>query len=77
VAGKMAELVDGDDEFFGNDDDGDCFGGLSEAEIRANEERMYTIGFEAGIEIGESRSAQKGFDAGFATGMVAIICDHV
>lgn len=66
----MAEPIDGDDEFFGNDDDGgDCFGGMADAEVRATEHRLYTIGFEAGIDQGEARSTQRGFDSGFEKGL--------
>ena len=60
----------GNDDFFGDDDEGDCFDGeLGQREVAAAERNLHTIGFEEGVQIGKERALQKGFDAGFSRGI--------
>ena len=68
----MADFLEGDDDFFGNEDaeDRDCDGnahgdGLRVAELRASEERMYNMGYQEALEEGKAAALQEGFDAGF------------
>ena len=68
----MADFLEGDDDFFGNEDaeDRECDGkahgdGLRAAELRASEERMYNMGYQEALEEGKTAALQEGFDAGY------------
>eukprot|EP00980_Cylindrotheca_fusiformis_P009877 scaffold2186_cov113-Cylindrotheca_fusiformis.AAC.5 len=63
----MAESIEDDDEFFGNQEvgDDDFYGGLSKYELQSKEEEMKKIAFLQSYDETSESKVQEGFEAGY------------